>query len=74
MRELTQIDNDISLPQESEIKTETRDFMAKELSQLNDLIPSGSLSQLEQRLRPHVASNSLRNEVIFVSGFDDQVI
>jgi hypothetical protein len=47
----------------------------EELGQLSLLIPSAiPLSELERRLSPHVAPLSLRNEVIFVSGFDDQVL
>lgn len=75
--ESTQIDHDeISTLHDPETKKEhtANILLENEISQLNDLIPELSLKELEQYLRPHIVPNSLHNEVIFVAGFDDQVI
>lgn len=41
---------------------------------LHTAVPSGSIDALQKQLQPFLDSNSLLNEVIFVSGFDDKVI
>jgi hypothetical protein len=43
------------------------------IAQLNLLLPTGPLLQLERYLSPHLAQSPLRHEIVFVSGFDDQV-
>jgi hypothetical protein len=78
LREQTQSDDLLAFspnePRAGGAEEETRSSaMTIAITQLNLLLPSVPLYQLEQHLSPHLAPHSLLHETVFVSGFDNQV-
>lgn len=76
----TPISTTISTLNQTDIEEEKKENIEKinllwdeDIQLLNKVILSESISLLEKHLQPYLDSNSLLNEVIYVSGFDDKV-